>query len=177
MAICKARCFVGPRQLRRRLNETLAQLIRESGWHSRMADEIRELRLAAQQTSAASNLKRGEGGTLDVEMIAQMLTLKHAGDCQLEIRTGTTNSLQTLADAGVLAEEQTLALIGNYRVLRRIEASLRLMDTPYRHQFPDGWQERRHLAFLMNEQDPEMILAQCQNARRNNRRLFDELVR
>ncbi len=188
MAICKARCFVGPRVIRGRINRELGEIVRQPNWRPAMVAEIRELRLRLQESAAPSNLKRGEGGTLDVEMIAQMLMLRHAGEIgtgpqpgsprQPEIprHTGTTASLQALADAGVIPEPKALTLIGNYRVLRRIEANLRLMDTPERHQFPDGERERRNLAFLMNERDPDMILAQCQNARRSNRRLFDEFV-
>ncbi len=34
-------------------------------------------------------------------------------------------------------EKQSLALINGYRTLRRIEASLRLMNTPARHELPE----------------------------------------
>ncbi len=176
LALCKARCFVGPRPVRAQINRVLGELVRQSSWHARMAEEIRELRIRLQETATPSNLKRGEGGTLDVEMVAQMLTLKHAGNRELTLHTGTTASLQALADAGAVSETQALTLIGNYRILRRIEANLRLMDTPQRHEFPAGEHDRQKLAFLMNERDPEMILAQCQHARRGNRKLFDELL-
>jgi glutamate-ammonia-ligase adenylyltransferase len=176
MALCKARCVVGPRPLRQRIDASLVDLVRGSTWHDRMSEEIRDLRQRIEEASTSTNLKRGAGGTLDVEMIAQMLTLKNASNPDLDIRTSTTESLQGLADAGCIDEEQALTLIGNYRVLRRIEANLRLMDTPERHRLPDEPEALRDLAFLMNERDPAMILAQCQQAQRTNRRIFDVLT-
>ena len=177
LELCRARCITGSRDIRRRVGKALWEAVAHSGWHARMAEEIRDLRLRLEANASQSNLKRGVGGTLDVEWIAQMLTLRHAGRLDLPRHTGTTACLRSLADADVLAEDQALTLIGNYRILRRVEANLRLMDTAERHQFPDDPARQRQLAFLMNESDPEMIRAQCQNARRGNRKLFESLLR
>lgn len=177
LELCRARCITGSRDIRRKVGDALREAVARSGWHARMAEEIRDLRRRLEANASQSNLKRGVGGTLDVEWIAQMLTLRHAGRLGLPRHTGTTACLRSLADAGVLPEDRALPLIGNYRILRRVEANLRLMDTPERHQFPDDPARQRQLAFLMNESDPEMIRAQCQNARRVNRKLFESLLR
>ena len=138
-----------------------------------MASEIRSLRLRMQQTATDGNLKRGEGGTVDVELIAQTLILRHASASPEIIVPGTTASLTTLATAGWLPEEEALTLIANYRTLRWVEANLRLMDTPARHELPEDGNPMRNLAFLMNESDPAMILARCRHARQSNRRIFN----
>ena len=140
-----------------------------------MAIEIRELRETMQQTAREENLKRGAGGTVDVEFVAQMLTLRHAKQHPEIIQTGTTKSLTELTKAGCLEEKQSLALINGYRTLRRIEASLRLMNTPARHELPENSDSMANLAFLMGESDPAMIVAQCQQARQTNRALFLEI--
>ncbi len=173
LALCKARAISGSPKLRRKTDEAVASVIRETRWHPRMATEIRELRQRMQQTASSENLKRAEGGTVDVEVVAQMLTLRHAGESPEIIRQGTTASLQAIAQAGYLSEVQSLELINGYRTLRRVEANLRLMNTPARHELPDDEASMRNLAFLMHESDPSMIVAQCQQARQNNRRLFN----
>jgi glutamate-ammonia-ligase adenylyltransferase len=150
-------------------------VIRETDWHPSMAAELREMRLRTEQTAREGNLKRGEGGTVDVEYVAQMLTLRHAKESPNIIQPGTTASLTALSEAGHLDEKQSLALIGGYRTLRRIEASLRLMNTPARHELPEESDAMKNLAFLMNESDPQMIVAQCQHARQNNRMIFDQI--
>ncbi len=140
-----------------------------------MADEIREMRHRVQDTATDANLKRGEGGTVDVEVIAQMLIIKHAGQSPEILCPGTTAALQAISKAGHLPEADALLLINGYRTLRRVEAFLRLMDTPARHELPTSEAALQRLAFLMDEPSPAMILAQCQQARLQNRRIFDQV--
>lgn len=176
LALCKARAISGSPKQRKRVDEAVVRLIRETPWYPGMAKEIRDLRQRMQQTASPENLKRGRGGTVDVEFVAQMLTLRHGSESPQVIVPGTIQALNALAGAGHLDEQQSLELIHGYQVLRRIEANLRLMNTPARHELPDDDDDSmRNLAYLMNEPDPELIVAQCQQARKNNRRLFDQL--
>ena len=46
-------------------------------WQPEMAGEIHRMRHRMEQTASPNNLKRGPGGLVDVEFIAQMLQLKH----------------------------------------------------------------------------------------------------
>jgi glutamate-ammonia-ligase adenylyltransferase len=175
LALCKARSISGSRPLRKRTDQAIAEVIRETSWHPAMADEIREMRHRVQDTATEANLKRGAGGTVDVEVIAQMLIIKHAGESPEILLPGTTAALQAISAAGYLPETDSLALINGYRTLRRVEAYLRLMDTPGRHELPSSEAALQNLAFLMDEPDPAMIVAQCQQARLKNRRIFDQV--
>jgi glutamate-ammonia-ligase adenylyltransferase len=174
-ALCKARSISGSRDLRGRTDAAIAEVITATDWHSSMAIEIRELRERMQKTAQEENLKRGAGGTVDVEFVAQTLTLCNAKKFPQIIQVGTTASLSALTDAGCLDEKHSLALINGYRTLRRIEASLRLMNTPARHELPEDSDSMINLAFLMGESDPEMIVAQCQQARQTNRTIFNQI--
>lgn len=175
LALCKARSISGSRELRKRIDAAIAHVLAETPWQPTVASEIREIRQRMQQTARQQNLKRGEGGTVDVEFVAQMLTLKHARQSREVIQPGTTACLTALANAGHLDEKDALALANGYRVLRRIEASLRLMDTPARHELPDDDDSMVKLAFLMNESDPDMIVAQCEQTRQSNRVIFERV--
>jgi glutamate-ammonia-ligase adenylyltransferase len=128
-----------------------------------------------QETARPENLKRGVGGTVDVEFIAQMLTLRHASERPDVISVGTTASLEKLAELGFLDEKLSLGLIQGYRTLRRIEARLRLMNTEARHELPEDSDSMKNLTYLMNESDPAMIVASCQQARQQNREIFDQV--
>ena len=99
-----------------------------------MAIEIQDMRERMQQTATQTNLKRGEGGTVDIEFVSQMLTLRHAQESPQILQTGTTGSLLALANAGHLSDQESMTLINGYRTLRRIEANLRLMNTTARHE-------------------------------------------
>ena len=175
LALCKARCVSGSRLLRDSTNKQITEVIAHTRWHSRMASEIRLMRERTQETASQENLKRGDGGTVDVEVIAQMLTLKHAAESPQVIQTGTIDALDALSAAGHLPEQQAITLANGYRTLRGIEARLRLLNTPERHELPTDSSQLKNLAFLLGETDPAMILAQAKQARHNNRRVFDEI--
>ena len=176
LALCKARPISGSIQLRKQVSSALAGAISQTSWHARTASDIRALRQRMQQTANQNNLKRGEGGTVDVEFVAQMLTLRYGINPKSQYVTGTIPSLRELAKAGHLDEELALTLIANYRTLRGIEGKLRLMKMPSRHDLPvDDEKAMCELAFLMGESDPKMIIAQCIQSRQSNRRLFDQI--
>lgn len=176
LAICKARPISGSRLHRKRVEELVRKAITETSWKPEMALQIRELRLRMQETAHEENLKRGSGGTMDVEFVAQMLTLRHASESPQIIRRGTTAVLTALTEAGHLDERWSLGLINGYRTLRRIEANLRLMNTLARHELPTSDADQmKNLAYLMDESDPAMIVAQCQQTRQSNRSIFDQV--
>ncbi|WP_182867015.1 glutamate-ammonia-ligase adenylyltransferase [Stieleria mannarensis] len=175
LALCKARVISGSRHVRRHAGETMLRILAATQWRPSMAQEIRELRLRMEKTASEENLKRGVGGTVDVEFIAQRLTLQHISQHPEVHATGTIDSLQRLSDAGLLSADISLRLINNYRTLRRVEANLRLMNVSARHELPDKESQMRDLAFLMNESDPKMNEALVQQARASNRKLFNEL--
>lgn len=175
LALCRGRAISGSPKQRKKMDRRITEIICNTQWHSGMVKEIRAMRERSEQTVRTENLKRGEGGTVDVEAVAQMLTLKHAKDAPQIITRGTTSCLTALAAAGCMTEEQSLQLIAGYRTLRRVEANLRLMNTPARHELPEDEHSLRNLAFLMNEPEPALIIAQCQQARKNNRLLFDQI--
>jgi len=174
LALCKARAISGSMRVRRRTDRAIAEVICETAWHDGMLDEMRLMRQQNELTASVDNLKRGRGGTFDVEMVAQMLTLRHAHESPGVIHPGTIDSITALSDAGYIGESDAMKLITSYRVLRRVEANLRLLDHRERHELPSDEKSLRDLAFLMNEADPAMIQAQCQNALQNIRSLFDQ---
>ena len=158
-----------------RFDADVATLLTQAPWADAMADEIRKIRTRMQETATAGNLKRGEGGTVDVEIVAQMLTLKHASESPKVTHCNTTISLERLAEAGHIPEDEALQLIAGYQTLRGVEINLRLMKTPHRHALPELDSLMKNLAFLMNENDPKMIEAACHQARQRNRRLFNRI--
>ncbi len=175
LSLCKSRSISGSRRLRQKVDSAIIDVILSTQWRPSMAGEIRTLRSRMQQSATVGNLKRGEGGLIDIELIAQALTIKYASESPEILATGTTASLALLASAGYLSEESSLSLIANYRTLRWVEANLRLMNTPARHELPEDVESMRNLAFLMNEHDEKMILARCRHACHSNRKIFDSI--
>ncbi len=175
LALCKARCVSGSKRSRKAIDKKIASVLAQTQWHRNMGGEIREMRMRMQETAASENLKRAEGGSVDVEVIAQMLTLRYAVNHPSVVRCNTIESLDALAAEGLLEESKALSLASCYRTLRRIESRLRLLDTQERHDLPSDDRKVKELAFLMNESDPTMITAQAEQARHTIRKIFNQI--
>lgn len=175
LALCKARAISGSHALRSRIDERIHETLCLVQWRPEMASEIREMRLRMEQTARPENLKRGIGGTVDVELISQALTLRHLKEFPQVHRVGTTESLTALVNAGCIESNQAQALIDSYRYLRRVEGNLRLMNTVARHEIPEETQQQELLAFLMNERDYQLVIDRCNEIKIQNRRVFDQV--
>ncbi|WP_146514091.1 [protein-PII] uridylyltransferase family protein [Rubripirellula amarantea] len=176
LALCKARVISGSRLLKHRITNELIEVISSTKWTSQMAVDTGTMRLQMEQTASKENLKRGEGGTVDIELVAQLLTLRHANENPGIIQTGTTATLESLRESKFLSPDEAKTLLEGYRTLRRTEANLRLMNTPARHELPDDDQAMANLAFLMGEATGDAIRERCEAVRVNNRRVFNEVL-
>jgi glutamate-ammonia-ligase adenylyltransferase len=130
------------------------------------------MRFRLEKTASKANLKRGPGGTVDVEFLTQMLQLKHAAENPSVLVPGTLGALEMLHRTGRLADEDFRFLTESYRFLRSIEARLRLMNTTARHEVPDDPRELAKLAYLLDCPDGQRVHAECHDYMAENRRVF-----
>ncbi|MGV3483735.1 MAG: hypothetical protein ACO1RT_04900, partial [Planctomycetaceae bacterium] len=175
LSLCKARAISGSPAAREQVNRLVVELLASTEWYPQMAIQIRELRMASEQSAADDNLKRAAGGTVDVEWITQTLQLRHASRHPELLVPGTTDALQRLADAGLLEAATAVALISNYRILREVESKLCLLATPRHHEIPEDPKQLELLAFLMDEADGGEIMQRCRECRASNRRIFNQV--
>ncbi|TWT66639.1 [protein-PII] uridylyltransferase family protein [Allorhodopirellula solitaria] len=181
-ALCQARPFSGSRRNQELVSAAIAKAIRLTPWRDSQLADFKTLRQRAESTAAPGNLKRGLGGTVDVQTIVAAGVLKSAASLDTEIATGIPAALSDLAEAGVYDPRDTQTLASNYRYLRTVEAKLRLIDTPARHELPlsaDGGAdtlEMKQLAALLGEPEPCEIVRRCDQVRASNRELFDRLL-
>lgn len=181
-ALCQARPFSGSRRTRELVGAAIAKAIRETPWRESQLAEFKTLRQRGESTATPGNLKRGVGGTVDVQYIVAAGVLKSAANQSGEIATGITAALSDLVARGVYAEGDAQLLIHNYRYLRMVETKLRLINTPARHELPlsaDGKPdtlEMKQLAALLGESDPAEIIRHCDNVRNSNREMFERLL-
>jgi glutamate-ammonia-ligase adenylyltransferase len=120
-------------------------------------------------------LKRGPGGTVDVEFAVQMLQMTHAAASPSVLVPGTMDAIDALQRAGHLTAEDAESWSMSYRFLRSIEARLRLMNTTARHDMPRDEMDLKKLAFLLGYQDVPALIEECDRSTAENRRRFDRL--
>jgi glutamate-ammonia-ligase adenylyltransferase len=174
-ALCKARPIFGSDEACARTMAFVRQAIIGDGWRPEYATEIRRMRTRLENTATKHNLKRGPGGTVDIEFLVQMLQLRYAEATPSVLEPGTLSAIAVLADAGYVSQDDAFYLAESYRFLRSIEAHLRLMNTTARHDVPTEDLELQKLAFLLRYESVEALLEKGEYYTRENRRRFDRL--
>lgn len=176
MALCKARIVYGRGAAADRAMAAIADAAYGPGWQATDADELLSMRRRLEETASPLNLKRGPGGTVDIEFIVQMLQLRH-GLADPSIRTpGTLDALRRLGTAGYLSADDTEFLWNGYRLLRSVEARIRLMNSAGRHEFPTEAIEQQKLAFLLGKPDGPALAAEVNACREETRARFNRIL-
>ncbi len=176
-ALCKARPIYGSANACEAAMQVVRDAIVGPGWRAANAEEIQRMRGRLEETASKDNLKRGIGGTVDIEFVVQMLQLKHAAVTPGVLVPGTLDAIQALQQANCLEPEDAEYLERSYRFLRSVEARLRLMNTAARHELPEDELELKKLAFLLGYEGPKSLMKECETYRRENRKRFERLFR
>ncbi|MFO1063224.1 MAG: hypothetical protein U0892_05075 [Pirellulales bacterium] len=184
LALCKARPVWAAPAILPALAESVRTMQTSLEWQTQYADEIRQLRLRLQEGADATNIKRGSGGTLDVEFVVQLLQLKFAADHPEILVPGTLDAIRKLKQAGLLSGDDADHLGENYRVLRDTESALRLMNLNARHDLPHAADDLDRLEFLLDNPESSTtegsleshpVVRLCESVRRDNRRIFNHI--
>ena len=170
--LCKARCIFGEHSGRESVERLLKQLLTSRSWEAQDASQIAEARRQSEQGAALHNVKRGPGGTMDVEAAVQMLQLRHASKAPEILLPGTVEAIVALQAAGFMDKADGDALSQSYNFLRRVESGLRLQNTSARHDLPTHELELKKLALLLNHERPDQLPTQVLSLMEENRRRF-----
>jgi glutamate-ammonia-ligase adenylyltransferase len=139
------------------------------------------MRMRLEETASERNLKRGQGGTVDIEFLVQMLQLKYGGADPSIRRPGTLDALEALEAGGYLSCDDADYFRRGYRFQRSIEARIRLMNAAGRHELPENQKELSKLAYLLGYADASELVAEAEHTFAENRvrfnRIFDAAER
>ncbi len=174
-ALCKARPITGSSPARREARRLVGDAIVTEAWKPEMADEIRTMRLKWQEGASTRNLKRGVGGTVDIEFAIQMLQLRHARQYPNVLQPGTLAAGLELCNAGLLDANIWHLFDAAYQQLRFIESRLRLMDLAKIHDLPSDDAELRKLSYLVDSPSSQHLEDQTLQLRAEVRAAFDRL--
>jgi glutamate-ammonia-ligase adenylyltransferase len=174
-ALVKARVAIGGPAAASRALRIVHAASYERRWTAAEIAEIRRMRLRMEEGAKVTNLKRGPGGVVDIEFVVQVLQLVHGG-ANAGLRTPETLAgLVALHAAGHVPTGQFEFLLQAYRLLRRIEGHLRLLDAVGRHDLPASPAEQRTLAHLLGRDSAETLVAEIREVMSRTRREFDEV--
>jgi len=174
-ALTKARPIFGPPAGCEAAEKTLRDAIACHPWKPSDAQEIRQMRARMEETASRNNIKRGPGGTVDIEFVVQMLQLKHLAESPEVMVPNTIDGLKLLHEKGYLSQDDHDHFHKAYEFLRMVEARLRLMNTSARHDLPEERLEVGKLAYLLDYEDPATLLKECRQMTRETRRRYDQI--
>lgn len=129
MALTRARPITGPRHLRDRLTAEIRAVLTRPRDAAKLRDDVASMRARIDQqhhTTDIWNAKYVRGGMVDIQFIAQYLTLLHAPEKPEIIDPNTTGALAWLGDSGYLNVETANRLIAAHKTWRRVQGFLRL---------------------------------------------------
>ena len=134
------------------------------------------MRMAMQNDCSDRNLKRGAGGTVDIEFITQMLQLQHAQKDRSVLVQGTRDAIARFKSLGILDATTADRLTEGYQSLRSVEARLRLMNTTARHDLPQAPKQLAKLAYLLGYEDATLMSNEVSQQRKTIREIFDRIL-
>lgn len=170
--LCNARCILGSPPFQRSVDQTILDVLRLRSWTEADDQQSLAARMQLESTASPFNLKRGVGGTVDVETIAQLLTLRNVSAKPELFASGTLDAIERLRLAGLVSPEDADALKEGYNFLRGVESGLRLMNTQARHDLPTSENERSRLAYVLNLRSGHELVEQCELHRQKLRQLY-----
>jgi len=143
-----ARTVAGDRQLGERalgiIAETILRVVGEKrtpGGASAIAEAIRAMRGRLEATVslpdwALADFKRGRGGLVDLEFMAQYLQILHAGERNNLPRAAPREVFEAAAAEEWLERDAVATLADDYEYLRRLESDARLILESKQTYFP-----------------------------------------
>lgn len=176
LALCKARPLVTTPNMAIELERMIYRSVTSHPWQASYCQEITNMRLRMQEGASPRNIKRGHGGTVDVEFAVQMLQLKFAADYPDVLTPNTVQAANALARNGLLSKNDHEFFCKSYEMLRWVEARLRLMNTSARHDLPENPEEFANLALLLRYDDQQQLRNEIEYLRLENRRRFTQLL-
>lgn len=171
-ALLKARAVFGPAASRATAMQAVRQWLTARPWQLADAVQLFQQRLQLDQGAAELNIKRGVGGTLDIEYFVQRLQLEHAQREPRVLEPGTLAAIQALQNAGILTNEAGERWSQSYRLLRRIECGIRLLNSRDRHVLPGESVDLHRLSLLLGYPSPEELHDACVQTLAANRQRF-----
>ncbi len=147
-ALLRARPAAGDLDLGARFLRTVEPFVFPRSSGPRTLDEVRSLRQQFVDSTRHPgwNVKLGQGGIRDVELVAQALQLLYAGKRPDLRERATLPALHKLGLAGLLTAQEVRTLTGAYHLWRAVEHRIQLEQGAQTHELPAEPSGRERLA-------------------------------
>jgi glutamate-ammonia-ligase adenylyltransferase len=180
LALLKAWPVAGNRELGSRFLKMVNPFVYERPFDGATLEDIRTMKRKMDEQIAARqqrdrNVKLGTGGIREIELIAQMMQVRHGSSIpQLQVRT-TLGALTALCDASLISVEQCNTLSEAYVFLRDVENKLQMINDAQTHSLPRDHEQLTACARLLGYSEAEQLLREYQRHTGSVNVLFDRV--
>ena len=181
LALSRVRRVAGDPGLGRRALRAIDAFVFGSPLTPGMVEEIARVRRRMEPSPRSGrrtviDIKRGAGGIVDAEFIAQILLLHHAAHRPDLRETSTRVVLERMVEAEVLDRGDGRGLLLAYERLRQLQKALRLGEGHAGHVLPADPAARSILARAVGAGDADQLTAEVSGLMQQTRRLFDQVL-
>ena len=141
-----------------------------------MRELHRQIRQEVQKRQMHDNIKLGAGGIREIEFIAQIFQMIRGGQNRSLQLKGTQETLEKLAETGILPHDTVAQLLSAYRFLRDMEHRLQYWDDQQTQMLPHNPEQQERLAQSMGFASWAECAGCLQQHRDNVARIFNETL-
>ncbi len=145
-SLTRARVVQGDAEFAREIMAAVEQGAYGVPWRPEMADEIYNMRLRLEASRSERNVKRGRGGSVDVEFLVQLFKLRYGRELPELRKANTWEALDALRATHILTDHQHATLLSGYDFLRQVESRLRIVHNRLLDEVPETKDEMEKLA-------------------------------
>jgi glutamate-ammonia-ligase adenylyltransferase len=136
----------GDESLRVDLARNLEEILYGAPPHPDVRREVRAMRARLESSARGLDVKRGFGGLVDIEFVAEALKLLHGHRLPSLRTTGTLPGLAAARREGLLGFRDYETLLTAMQFLRSVESRMRIVYDMAQDRIPDDAEERGRLA-------------------------------
>ena len=146
LALMKARPVAGDPEFSARMGEWAQDLAFGQHCDGDFIEHIETMRGKIAESAPPRDLKKAEGGIVEIEFAVRLLQLRYHHEAPDLRRADVTGAIAALRDRGFLDDEGANTLDETYRLYRRIENRIRMMQGRPGSALPEDPAEQESLA-------------------------------
>lgn len=175
--LIKTRFLCGSKSLYKKFFEFKDRIVFSSFNVNSPFVQIKKLKQSLERRAAdEDNIKLSSGGIRDIEFSVQALQLVN-GKKFSQVRTASTlDAIIALNKHKIITDKETLFLINTYKLYRRIEHYLQLMNDRQTHTIPESGELPEKIAFYLGYKNANEFRAELNKIRKEVAKFYNSVV-
>lgn len=138
--------------------------------------QIKKLKQSLEQRVTDDNIKLSSGGIRDIEFSVQAMQMLNAKKYSSLRTSGTLEAINALNQNKIISDEETVLLSNSYKMFRRIEHYLQLMNDRQTHSIPEGGELLAKIAFYFGYENSDKFKTELITIRKKVAEFYKSLT-